>query len=90
MYEEGVMKDEPDGYHEHPELHAWGWKLDKPEWSRADKDALWRRITDKTRTKAFRDQWGIRPSSANTKGRSSASWSASSTATSLRRTTNMR
>lgn len=60
MYEEGEMEDEPDGYHEHPELHAWGWKLDKPEWSRADKDALWKRITDKTSDRAFRDRWGIR------------------------------
>lgn len=60
MYDEGEIEDEPDGYHEHPELHAWGWRRDRPEWSRADKDALWKRITAKTRSKAFRDQWGMR------------------------------
>lgn len=61
MYaEKGDDGEEPAGYHEHPELHSWGWKLDKPVWSRADKDALWKRITDKTSDRAFRDQWGIR------------------------------
>jgi len=61
MYQEkGDDAEEPAGYHEHPELHSWGWKLDKPVWSRADKDALWKRITDKTSDRAYRDQWGIR------------------------------
>ena len=60
MYDEGEIEDEPNGYHEHPELHAWGWRRDKPVWSRADKDALWKRITDKTSNRNFRDRWGIR------------------------------
>lgn len=60
MYDENVLVDEPSGYHLHHQLHSWGWQEDKPEWSRADKDALWKRITAKTRSKAFRDQWGIR------------------------------
>ena len=61
MYEkEGADGVEPAGYHEHRELHSWGWRQDNPVWSRADKDALWRHITDKTSDPAFRDQWGIR------------------------------
>jgi len=61
MYEkEGADGVEPTGYHEHRELHSWGWRQDKPVWSRADKDALWKHITDKTSDPAFRDQWGIR------------------------------
>ena len=61
MYEkEGADGTEPTGYHEHPELHSWGWRQDRPVWTRAEKDALWRHITDKTSDPAFRDQWGIR------------------------------
>ncbi len=58
--EEGADGVEPAGYHEHPELHSWGWRQDRPVWTRADKDALWRHITNKTSDPAFRDQWGIR------------------------------
>lgn len=61
MYEkEGADGVEPAGYHEHPELHSWGWRQGNPVWTRAEKDALWRHITDKTSDPAFRDQWGIR------------------------------
>ena len=61
MYEEeGADGVEPAGYHEHRELHSWGWRQDRPVWTRAKRDALWRHITNKTSDPAFRDQWGIR------------------------------